>query len=293
VDFAGQVQLTDSEGKVWVDSLIYGEYSLSASAPDFKPIENQLILVDRDGLLPIELLRQTYPQTLVVLNQWDRSLVTGAALTINSQTISSDGDGEVHLELIPGSYPVKIEKNQYKTSSFSIESRGDSIHYFLFYQEIADVKFRVRSNGSAVSGASIYLAGDTLITSVAGIASAYDLKVDTTYNYTISHEGHSPYSDDLVPHVDSLLQVNLTISSVESAAGREQLKIFPNPTSSQLNIQGFGGSERVLVSDITGKTLLSRKLEGPEDILDLSALPKGIYILQFIHAEVTQKIIKN
>ncbi len=293
VDFAGQIQVTDSEGKIHVDSLIYGEYSLQVSAPDFKPIENQLILVDKDDLISIELLRQTYTQTLVVQNQWDRSPVTGAALTINSQTISSDGDGEVNLELIPGSYPVKIEKDQYRTYTSSIETRRDSAFQFLLYQEIADVKFRVRSNGSAVSGASIYLDGDTLKTSVAGIASAYDLKVDSTYNYSISHEGHALYSDELILHIDSLVQVNLTIASAKSASGIEQLRIFPNPTSSQLNIRGFGGSDRVLISDITGKTLLARKLEGPEDILDLSALPNGIYILQFINSGVTQKIIKN
>ena len=68
------------------------------------------------------------------------------------------------------------------------------------------------------------------------------------------------------------------------AAPQHQLlhpKVYPNPASSVLNIQSPGseGGE-VIVYDLTGKHLLSKKLTGGTAAINVSSLLPGIYVVQ-------------
>ena len=75
------------------------------------------------------------------------------------------------------------------------------------------------------------------------------------------------------------------------------LIIYPNPVNNLLNIilpsDKLGGE--LLVIGVDGKTLISRKLVNSQTSIDLSNLPKGIYLCSYLHGThyETVKIIKQ
>ena len=87
-------------------------------------------------------------------------------------------------------------------------------------------------------------------------------------------------------------QIDLETLSVDSnISARSELIIYPNPTSDYINIANDQLKE-VAIIDFTGKTLLKASSKK----LDLSDLPKGVYILNATLANgksISKKIIKK
>ena len=72
-------------------------------------------------------------------------------------------------------------------------------------------------------------------------------------------------------------------------------KILPNPSAQQIqvvlqdqNIQQFN----LRISDIQGKVILNQSNVQHEDLVDISAMPNGIYYLTLTNAEQQQKTLK-
>src|SRR5690606_10573796 len=83
------------------------------------------------------------------------------------------------------------------------------------------------------------------------------------------------------------IQENLSIDDFS----KNILNIYPNPTTSMINIQTYSGIQNITVYNQLGQLVISQK----ETQIDLSDTAPGIYIVQ-IHfengASATQKIIK-
>jgi len=75
--------------------------------------------------------------------------------------------------------------------------------------------------------------------------------------------------------------------------------IFPNPVKSRLNVQVKGewpsGFKKINIHAMDGSTLYTNERLGSYTIIDLAALPKGIYIvaINFEDTVNTWKIIKQ
>lgn len=74
-----------------------------------------------------------------------------------------------------------------------------------------------------------------------------------------------------------------------------QIKIYPNPTSSVLNIDAQKEIISVRLNDISGKSILSKKSNALKEKLNIEHLPKGVYVLtvEMKGQTTTKKIIKN
>jgi hypothetical protein len=71
-----------------------------------------------------------------------------------------------------------------------------------------------------------------------------------------------------------------------------QIKLFPNPTTSSFTISGVSDSflgEKASLKDLSGKIVMEFELNELNQKVDVSQLRKGIYILQI--GESTEKII--
>lgn len=83
-----------------------------------------------------------------------------------------------------------------------------------------------------------------------------------------------------------------TVSLEENQQNR--IEVFPNPVSDLVSIRNAASADWTLkVTDLTGKTLVSRRVSAPQYLLDLSALPGGMYLLQVEsgNTSVLKKII--
>lgn len=115
---------------------------------------------------------------------------------------------------------------------------------------------------------------------VAGYSDMMGVKVD--------HEGKMWFVDKTAKAVIRIDndKVNMReadgafVSLDESSKDISQVNIYPNPALNNLNIaHSYSQEVNVLLRDLTGRTIISKKLESTEQSLDLSELKQGVYLL--------------
>lgn len=112
------------------------------------------------------------------------------------------------------------------------------------------------------------------------------------YSWNVSTIGHFDYNE-----------ATTNIQELINLANSWELSLYPNPTSSALNLSfNLPQSDAIVVSvhDLNGKlmhqTNIGQKQAGKKDIsVDLSGLSTGTYLLkiQGNQSSITKKIIKN
>lgn len=87
-----------------------------------------------------------------------------------------------------------------------------------------------------------------------------------------------------------------TWTGIESSTVLKKITVFPNPTNGLLVINGSTGKEiTAQIKDLTGNTIFSKNLNA-NNTIDLTGLPKGLYILGlYIHDKAIgfAKLLKN
>lgn len=86
-----------------------------------------------------------------------------------------------------------------------------------------------------------------------------------------------------------------SVLGIEDISNSKDITVYPNPTSSVLNIDAKKEIISVKLNDVSGKSILSKKSNALKETLNIQHLPKGIYILtvEMKNQTVTKKIIKN
>jgi hypothetical protein len=85
------------------------------------------------------------------------------------------------------------------------------------------------------------------------------------------------------------------IVSDRTISAEARLLLYPNPVSGILNIQSESEILGLKLFDIYGHELLTMPSGGNNFVLDMTAFPKGIYIIRIIldNGSVTEKIIRD
>jgi hypothetical protein len=82
------------------------------------------------------------------------------------------------------------------------------------------------------------------------------------------------------------VSVGLCTRMGENEMPSSNLNVYPNPTKGELSIESID-SERVEISDITGRIILSEPIFKSKSIIDISSFASGIY---FLKATTTQRV---
>jgi hypothetical protein len=74
--------------------------------------------------------------------------------------------------------------------------------------------------------------------------------------------------------------------------------LFPNPVDDELTLKldaGFSANTYLTLYNSLGKTIMKETLQGNEHILNLNALPGGVYVIGLTgdRGIIIRKIIKN
>jgi len=119
---------------------------------------------------------------------------------------------------------------------------------------------------------------------------------DNDSNYRIRFEvtsfgGNSVYIDNI--NISQFFSHNLTLT-------KDDLKMYPNPASSILNLEMPEGIRKVEIVNIMGQTVTSQAIEGSSQAvikqqLDINTLENGVYMVRFITDNNTfaQKLVVN
>jgi len=89
--------------------------------------------------------------------------------------------------------------------------------------------------------------------------------------------------------------VDCGILSVEDMSNSNGISVYPNPASSVLNIDAKKEILSVQLTDAAGRTVLTNNVNNAKGTINVSHLPKGVYILSVKMKDqtVTKKIIKK
>ena len=90
-------------------------------------------------------------------------------------------------------------------------------------------------------------------------------------------------ADNGIVHVIDSILLPMAITSTEEPAFAREVKLFPNPTSSQLYVElpaSILGSATLTLRDLSGRTLATRRATNDREPLEVGALPTGTYLLE-------------
>lgn len=123
-----------------------------------------------------------------------------------------------------------------------------------------------------------------------GTVSFSNLVPDTTYYVCVRHV--CPPSGYTTPWTcDTIHTPPLNIGTANTGEG--QFKIYPNPAQGQLTIETAIHSEgaQVEIVNTIGSTVLTQEVSQKQTVLNISNLPKGVYLLQYKDADTRKTIM--
>ncbi len=96
--------------------------------------------------------------------------------------------------------------------------------------------------------------------------------------FTATAQFHKPRQHAIIMHPDDTLLIE--------TAALQNYKIYPNPTSNTVTIEGFDGPTQIVILDIYGRPVIRATAEANTVVQqDISMLAKGIYSILFISSK--------
>ena len=202
-----------------------------------------------------------------------------ASSSIDIVELNSYNSSQVHLELQTDEWPEE-------TSWEFRRADGTVLYSFGPYQEGSDA-FTTFNYSFDVADNECYIFeifdswGDGMCCFNGGVGS-YSLTIDD--NTLIASGGEFVFSELSNFGIDDNLGVNDILA--------QNIVIYPNPTTSIINIEGSSTELQVSIYDMLGREVVSQTVMNQ---MDVSFLKPGIYLVSLTDGEksVTHKLIKN
>lgn len=89
---------------------------------------------------------------------------------------------------------------------------------------------------------------------------------------------------------------SLSIITLTELTNSQEVIVYPNPANTTLTIASSTQLQSYVITDINGRTLLERNVEFYKEQIDISILPKGIYIITMERSDgswISKKIVKE
>lgn len=110
----------------------------------------------------------------------------------------------------------------------------------------------------------------------------------------VPYLGNQPYMDTTMSYFTNFLVERICgTTSVAAPLPAQSLKVMPNPSNGNFEIQSAFQKHEIKVFDITGKLVFEKTFEQENHSLSLAGLTKGLYFLQYTanHQQYTEKIV--
>ncbi len=173
--------------------------------------------------------------------------------------------------------------------------KSHTVYRFIYQYK---VNFTVTdTNGNALANANIKIGDQTLTTDANGRDSIY--LISENYTAIISKDGY--YNDTLnfnVNYSDTAFTIKLTpVSNLTSITNNtKEFSLYPNPAHGHLVIDpGNTNPYDITISNLNGKILYHKAGHRGKQIINLSDLPQGIYIIQLQQGDefIYSKFVKD
>jgi len=274
IAIAGQEnELTTGEYGLADLLIMQGGYSFTASFEGYNDFSGTFELGAAALTVPIEMVETTYTLTFVVTV--GELPVEGALIFINEDELFTGEDGVASIELTPGDYAFEVSKDGFDTFEDTVALTDEDVTLNIeLTPSTYTLTFVVRVGGSPLQGASIEVADETLNTDAVGQASI--VLPNGTYPYLAYAENHTSASGDAI--IDGAdLEINIQLTSTASIAEVKGFRVYPNPASSYVMIEGANIQKAELLQ-MHG--VLVKTFPNPAGTISLEGLTPGYYFLR-------------
>jgi len=88
---------------------------------------------------------------------------------------------------------------------------------------------------------------------------------------------------------------NQVITSVTEPVEEGSINLYPNPVSDDLTVRAARDISSICLYDMRGTVILTQQVDGPEAVVDMSALTPGVYIIRIFTSEgsIPRRVVKN
>lgn len=262
---------TDAEGLADLITM-QGEYTFTASLEGYEDFNGTFTLGTEALQVPIQMSEATWTINFEVTDGTDP--LEGAIITINEQELTTDADGLASIDLPADEYAYVASLAGYETfnSTLTLTDQDITVQVTLLEMEYT-LTFVVTSGGEPLESASIAIAGETLSTGSDGEATI--LLVNGSYPYEVTAADHTTASGDAVVN-GADLEIPVSLSSTVGITELQGFRIYPNPASSYVRIEGQA-LQKAELRQLQG--VLVRSWDNPASTLSVEGLPSGYYFL--------------
>lgn len=248
------------------------------NSPGHPKVEEQELIANA---LTAYIERMKNPPTLSfnIRNSHTGNFIPEANIYIHGDTLITDHNGRAEKVLFPGTYPLQIRADRYADKSTSVSILEDDTVQIELDQTRADAKLVVKLDGSSLSGSTVTLSGESQETSTIGMVNFFDLKTDTTYQYSVEYQEEILMEDSAQFDTDSTIRVYLTSTVNMNVEQKVIPSLYPNPGNNKLIVEGFNGDTGYKIFDLSGKVVLNGRLKDGGEI-EISGLASGVYFFK-------------
>lgn len=212
-----------------------------------------------------------------------QAAVENVSVNIDGDTKTTNASGEVEFSLPIGfKFGYTAELDCYKNVADTVDVLKSMVTKQIVMELVPQtVTFTVKNGATAISGATVTIGSDHVVTNASGVAE-FSL-VNGNYNYSVTATGFVNGSGSVTVDCEAVSK-NVALSPIIIGIGNtleSNIKIYPNPSENLLNIvYAETGLYKVTLLDLTGNTILSIDNNTGSTTIDMTQCTSGIYIIR-------------
>ncbi len=289
--------VTDTNGMATFVLPSYDTYLAKILVPGLTPVDLTLT-PSGDSINDTVYISRTYAR-VTLLDGFTNSPLAGATIQAGGYTYTTGTDGiAVIAAANTDTIAISVLASNYYAKTFNVVPAADTSDYTFSLYPYVYYNFTVLDSvtQNPVWAASVVLTVDenthlSYLTNSSGLVQIFwpdyapFLVTFSKYGYVTKELVFDPSTEQKVSFDKTVLLVPGTTTDVRQQAG---YKVYPNPVSDVLHIDGVSENARITVSDLTGRVLAV--FQGRREI-DLSALLPGVYLVKIIDND-TQEVVR-
>jgi hypothetical protein len=274
-------ETTNAPGDYVFDGILAGTYDYAVEADGYHTFAATGYEVTEDATIEVTLTLVTYTVTFVVKDEQGDD-ITHAVITFGD--ITNDAGDYIFENILPGDYDYTVEADGFETvavEDFTVDNDVTIEVQLIAIIPTFTVTFNVEdADGNAITDAEITFDG---VAYGAGVYVFEELEAGV-YPYIVSREGYFDVTGDVtVTDDDVVVEITMEIDDTSvPETGIANLTLYPNPTSSMLNVVSGDVISEIRVIDMLGNVVYANTVNHERYEFNVSSLQNGVYFIQVL-----------